>query len=500
MALARQTFDHDSPSAPTRTIGALLGASGVSHPPLQVIGTLSGTSSSDGSFSDANGYGQIAYDSSGYMYVADYSNNRVQRFLKNSSGVWAFDSKFTSVVTVLGGGSSVSLVDIDRSVSPNQIHIASNDHYTASNWISVWSVADWPNLTTLNRLRQYGANAASSTANRSEEGLSLRVNGTTTVVTSFTTPFSIISWNNQTGALLVETTKGSAYGRFATDGSTYWNTNNGAEIGLRTYNPSTWVASTRLDSATANTFRPNRFYTGSCGTAFYYNGKVYGRDLIGTIHAWNSSSNAYLDVYALPGSLGPSNIETGLVGANQVTLNPLRQKADIVIDQDSCAWIVGWENNSDNANVNNCFLRAQPITSSVATWTKTDWSAGTNTLYSISVKGTLIAGEKYKIRIRKNSGSWTTITSDLLQDATTIQTPGTFTSGDTLTVELSLSTWDRLDGHATLYATKDKLSPTNVAVELVYNDSSADVYVPVPTAGFTGNQGATGQFIAVQGA
>jgi len=139
-----------------------------------------------------------------------------------------------------------------------------------------------------------------------------------------------------------------------------------------------------------------------------------------------------------------------------------------------------------------------PLLASTATWTKTDWSAGTNTIKAISLKGTNLSGEKFKIRLKKNSGSWETITPDLVQDEATLDW-ATFTTGDILTVELSLSTWDRLDGHATLTANRDKIAPTNVAVQVVYEDTEGDVYVPYASAGFKARQNATGAFKARQG-
>jgi hypothetical protein len=140
----------------------------------------------------------------------------------------------------------------------------------------------------------------------------------------------------------------------------------------------------------------------------------------------------------------------------------------------------------------------QPISAATATWSKTDWSTGTNTIKAIGIKGTNIAAEKFKVRYRKNAGSWFTVTPDLMLDEASLDEV-TFTSGDTAEFELSFDLWNRLDGHASFYAVRDKLPPTNVALQVIYEDTEGDVYVPYATPGFRVKQNATGAFKATQG-
>jgi hypothetical protein len=167
MALASQVFDHDTPSAPTRAGGMLLDSAGVSHPPLQTLGSLTANSSADGEFSTSGlGYGQLDYDSAGRLYVMDTGNNRVQRFAKNASGVWAYDSKATTITTSLGGGGNPVLLAIDRAA--NEIHLAAYDQYVDSTWIKVFSLAGWPTLGSA--VRSYGSNSSSNAAGKIDIG------------------------------------------------------------------------------------------------------------------------------------------------------------------------------------------------------------------------------------------------------------------------------------------------------------------------------------------
>ncbi len=491
MALARQTFDHDSPSAPTRALGMLLGTSGVTHPPVQTIGILTGTSSADGSFSDATGYGQIDYDSAGYMYIADTDNNRVQRRVKNAAGAWVHESLVASMGTLLGGGSAVCIVAIDRSVSPNQIHVAAYNHNSVGAWISVWSVADWPNLTTINRLRQYGSNAGSDIAGRAFLGAALTIDDTYAVITSLASPFRVLVYNHLTGALIAQETQSSTYG-FTTDGNDNWYSvaNAGVETGLWSYNIQTMAGIARLDSAGVNPPRRDRFAVMFGGYPSYYSGRIYLRDYLGRGMAFEPDGD-YVDDFIWPGALGSGNFVAGHSGQS-ANSNAIGSKSNVIVDADGVAWYVAWSANADNA-ASQSFLTAWPMSTSTATWTKNDFSAGTNTIKSLSLKGTLLAGEKYKIRLRKNAGAWTTVTSDLLQDESVLDFE-TFTSGDALTVELSISAWDRQDGATGLTATRDKLSPANVAVQMIYEDTVGDVYVPYVSPGFKGKHGGTGAF------
>jgi len=499
MALARQTFDHDSPSAPTRAAGMLLGSSGVTHPPLSTIGALSGTSSANGSFSDTEGYGHIDYDSSGYLYVFDSGNNRVQRFVHNATdGDFDYDSKLDGITTLVGGGSTnYGILAIDRTNA--QIHLTLGDYtQTSGAWISVWNLSDWPNLTTLNRVRQYGSNSSSSDASgRSYLGLSLAIDDTYAVVSSALSPFRTLRWNHQTGVLENQETQATTYSQFATDGAGNWWVGahaGAAEAGICKIDVTTLtIIGSRLDTASQTQWRSAQMpSTSAAPRPFYHGGRVYVVDYLGRISAWDAGTGAFVDDFVAPGSLGPSNTLTGAnSGSHQLAATIYRDKGRVIVVGDK-AYFVSWSHNASGTAAQ-CFLAVYPLATSTAAWTKTDWSAGTNTIKAISIKGTSLSGEKFKIRLRKNAGAWTTITPDLVQDEGTLDFE-TFTSGDTLTVELSLSTWDRLDGHATLFATRDKISPSEVAVQVVYEDTDGDVYVPYAAPGFRGKVGIQGAY------
>lgn len=483
----------------------LLGASGVTHAPLQTIGTLSGTSSSDGSFNDVEGYGGMDFDSSGNLYVFDSGNNRVQKFTKNATtGIWAYVDKLTSVGTLIGGGSSTyGVLAIDRSTTPNQIHLTYGDYSAASNWVSVWSLGDWPSLTTLNRLRQWGANSgAANIAGRSFLGISLAVDSTYAVVSSAISPFRLLRWNHVTGVLQNEETQGAAYSQFVTDGAGNWwsGSQSGAtEVGLWKMNVETFTGISRLDEASQSQNRRNQFYSSSGGPRpLYHNGRIYARDGIGRVQGW-STDGTHLDDFFSSGALGASNLLTGGHSPSHATAGVIYRDKGVIVTVGDKVDYIQWAHNA-NGSASQCFLMVYPLQTSTATWTKTDWSSGTNTIEAIVLTGTHLSGEKCKIRLRKNAGSWVTLTMADLLNSSSYSTLGTFTDGDTLTFELSLSTCDRLDGAATLTATRDKFSPANVNAKMYYDDTAATTFTPTATASFKAKIGASGAFKArIQG-
>jgi hypothetical protein len=499
MALQTQVFDHDTPSAPVRAGGMLLDSAGVKLSPHHTIGTFAGASSSDGSFSDSTGQGQIDYDSAGYLYVADTLNNRVQRFAISASGIWVYESKLGSLTTLLGGGTSPNLLAIDR--SRNEIHLAANDHYTASNWISVWSLADWPNLTTLNRVRQYGANANSNVADRAYAGYTLTIDSTYAVVASAFSPFRQLRWNHVTGALQNQDASSIKKGKWTTDGAGNWWTSIGfgsAGVGLYKADPSTFATGTKIDTTSSSSYWRRARMTGGAPLApVYHDGKVYCRGYLGDWLAWSAADNSFLDLHSSPGPLGASNAAVGQSGWARSS-DVLLGRAGIAVDANGCAWLVCWSQNADNT-ADQSFLVAWPLSTATATWTKNDWSAGTNTLKSLLIGGEHLSGEKWKARIRKNSGSWITFTSEDLLTQAFFDSVGTFTEGDTLTLEISLSTNDRLDFASGLTFCRDKISPQNVFVQLGYEDDAATNFVPQATGAFLAKLGGSGAFKAKLG-
>lgn len=480
-------INHNTPAAPTRSGGMLLGASGVSAPPLQILGITTGPSSADGNFNDSGlGYGQISYDSTGKIYICDRGNVRIQRFTKNSSGVWLVDSKFINVTTALGGGSNVLLLDIDR--TRNEIHVGAYDHYTASNWISVWSLADWPNLTSGNRVRQYGANANSDIVARSNSGRSLRIDSTFAVVTSYSSPYRILVWNHVTGVLVFEETQSNRYAQFETDQNGNWwcsGESGAAENGLYKIDISNLTNISRLDTSIYNShWRAKRFFTAYEHSPFYYNGKIYARDYYGRVFGFNSENNQYIDTYIDPGSLEPNNLFTGKSSGQPSNSESIRDKCAVIVDSDSCAWLVVWQHGADNTATQD-YLGLWPLSVSSAVWSNSTWPDGENTISGIALDGVNLSAEKYQIKIRKNSGTWYTVKAGSLNGSaftTAISGLGTFQNGDQLDLEIDLSTWDRLDGNASLGAVRDKLSPSNVNAVLLYTNSNDDNPLPASTA------------------
>ena len=486
MGLATQLFNHASPATPTLTKGMMLGASGVTHPPLQVVGAVSGFLSTNGNFTDAFGNGQIDYDNSGYMYVADTTNNRVQRFIKSSvTGAWSYDSKCDSLNS-LGSAVSTPMVAIDR--TRDQIHIASNAQNATGTLVGVWALSSWPSLTVGNRVRSYGTASGSNGAGNLRAPVCLTIVGDFAILCSSTGDYRVIKYNHTTGSLVAEDTNSLWKARFAAnaDGSKYYSGAQATdtELGLWAMNTSTLAGTTRLDSTSGGTYyRRGSLQQSSGGDAsdlVHYGGRIYVRSFDGgRVQAWETSGDTFVDEFLWAGGAGSS--ESYGLAAGFKPSNIQQMKIGVAAHPTLADDFVAWASNAQNTNSQQSFLLVWPMSTATATWTQTDWSTGTNTLSGILLDGVNLSAEKFKVRLRKNSGSWITARAGSLSGtafATAISGLGTFTSGDTLTVELSLSTWDRLDGHATLTATHDKLSPSNVSMQLVYEDDAANVYVP----------------------
>jgi len=492
MSISVVSFDQSSSWSFTN--GAALSTNGIKHPSLQSIGILTGASSADGSFSDTNGFGQVDYDSAGYAYVGDYANNRVQRFVL-TNGVWTYDSKVSSIGTLVGGGSNSPLVAIDR--SRNQIHIANSDHFTASNWISVWSLTNWPTLTTGNRIRQYGANSSTDVAGRAMSGFGLAIDDTYAVVSSGSSPYRQLRWNHVTGALQNESNAGIIKSKWTTDGSGNWWYCIGfgsANAGVYKADPSTFAAGTRLDTAAvSNYWRRNRFTGGAPLCPVYSNGKVYARGYLGDTLAWNSD-NSFSDEYVPTGPLGSSGEVKGGSGW-AVNSSSASGKSGLVVDQNNQSWLWAWCANADNT-ASQCFYIAWPMTTSTATVTYiiTDDTA---TLKQLLLSGVNLSADKCRISWKKNSGSYHALTLDKASKSGEISALGdhTFVINDTVTFKVELSTWDRLDGNSSFNAVRDKLAPTDVRLNAVF-DTSGDLIVNTVTPSFTARMGDSVSFRA----
>lgn len=494
MALALQAFDHQTPSVPTLSRGMLLGASGVSAPPIQTIGNMLATSSANGSFNDILGLSQMA-SYGGYLYVADKDNLRWQRFSKGATGLFTYDSKLASS-SALGSSLAADLIAIDQSRA--QIHLASSGQNIAGTWIGVWNLSDWPNLTTGNRVRSYGTQSGSNGSGNARAAQAMTIVGDITYVVSSAGDLRLLAWNHTTGSLVAEATRTFISLRFASDGTRYYSgSQSGVDAGLVRMNPATLANTARLDQplpAGLRYTRQNYFYGGNdILDLLCYGSRLYGRCIRdGRIFVYDTTTDLFVDEFAWNG--GASATETyGHAPGEFFALQIPYGKMGLYLHNDTSKSddLLAWSGNA-RGTAQQSFLTVWPLTTATATWTKNDFSTGTNTIKAISLQGTQLSGEKYKIRLRKNAGAWVTVLPSQVCDLTQLSSVGTFTSGDTLTVELSLSVADRLDGHASLVFCRDKLTPTNVSLRLTYEDTAADVFVPQQTGSFSGAIGDTG--------
>lgn len=501
MALQLQAFDHQTPAAPTLRKGMLLGASGVSAPPLQTVGTRTSVSSSaNGDFADILGKGQIAYDSSGRMYVGNTSNNRVDRFTKNASGIWVWDSS-CSALNALGANVSLELVAID--LSRNQIHLASSAQ-NAAGFIGVWDLGLWPGLTTLNRNRSYGTQSGSNGSGNARTAMCLTLIGDFAIVCSSAGDYRVLKINHVTNTLVAEDTNTLWKARFSAnaDGSKYYSGAQASdtELGLWLMNTATLVGSSRLDSgspAGVNYTRRNNLVQGVGGDivdTVYYNGRIFVRLLrAGRVVAFRTSDDLFDDEFLWAGGMGASEC-FGHAPGDMFSPQIQQAKLGVVVGGDSQSDdLVAWSSNAQNTSQQS-FLTVWPMSTALATWSKSDWSTGTNTIKRIVIQGTNLSGEKFKLRLRKNSGDWVTVLPSQLRDEAILASAGTLTQGNTLDVELNLNAFERQDGHATAKATRDKLTPTNVSLDLVYEDTAGDVYVPYASGALKAKFGGQGAF------
>lgn len=487
MGVRTQRFDHLLPAPPVCTKGMRAGASGVSAPPLQTIGLMTATSAADGSFSDTQGHGQIDYDTAGYLYVADPGNQRVQRFTKSAvTGAYAYDSK-CSALNALGSAVTLNLCAIDR--TRNQIHLASSSQILTGTWVSVYNLTDWPNLTSGNRVRQYGTNASAPGSGNARTGIGLTLVGDHAYVVSAASDFRVLKWNILTGALVAQQTKSAAAARIASDGTRFYAGSQGnTEVGVWRFNETTLVGITRLDSNLPSGFRytrRNRFLlNGDCLDLIHHKGLIYARESgHSRIFAYDPLTDTFVDEFAWPG--GASLTETfGHFPGEMFSLAVAGGKLGSYVPPDDTRSddLMVWSGNGGPAlNAQTSFLTVWPTSIATATWVFSEWSAEPSTIKVFSVAGKDLSAEKMRVRAKKDGGAWVVFTLDQLLDESRWATLGTFVEGNILTIELDLCAWFRLDGHSVLVATRDKLAPQNVIGRLEWDDPAADVFVPQPT-------------------
>ncbi len=505
MAKVSQAFNHNTPAAPTLTGGMLLGSSGVTHPPLLLLGDPSAAGSADTAFNDGSGLGQFDTDSDGNLYICDNANFCIKKYTFNATtGTYTYQSKVTSLSAFGSGSVFPTLLAIDKSVSPNQIHLGARTQFIDNTWIGVWPITAWSaGISVGTRLRSYGSNSASDVAQKARQGETLTIDATYAVVTSASSPNKNIRWNHLTNTFMNEESQSSTYARFATDGAGKWWSGanvSGSEVGLHEIDVTTFTGVARLDGtgpAGQQNYRRGRSLTpGNFGQGpAYHGGRVYWRLIYGGVLAFDATTRAPLDEFLWAGALQSGNYNAGAAPSTMNSGTAVINAKHQFVTTPGSDYYVAWGSNADNDAATQSHLLLWPVSTTTATWTKTDWSSGTNTLQGLYLDGSDLAAAKCKVRLRKNSGAWITLVAGLFTGSaftTAIATLGTFTAGDTLTVELSLSIWNRLDGHATLTATRDKLSPSNVHAELLYNDTAADI--STPTAAFTVEVGGTPSF------
>lgn len=485
MATTVLKFDHTD--SPVLSRGAKLGAAGVSHPSLLNIGLMDNLYATDGNFSAVFLDSQIDYDNDGYLYVADYTNGRIQRFVKNASGAWVYDSK-VSTITALGSPGAVAIVAIDR--TRDQIHIAAEGQNVDNTWIGVWDLATWPNLTVANRVRSYGSNSASNVLNKAQVGKNLTLVGDLAFVMSSSGNLRGLVWNHVTGAVVGQRTSTGTQTRFVGDSglARYYGSGiqtTGTTPGLHRVDPTTLNSISRVDTNVADV-QSRRGRVSNFASSLKLNdlgvhgGRVYVREYA-RLSAYVMATDTYLDDFmhegpagtaAFQGFLGHARFESAGYGRFGFWVSPSEDYSDEIIL---------WQNNADNS-ASQSWLGCLPISVSSAYWNYADFSInGTSSLKRIIAIGENLSAEKARLSWRKNGGAWNTVGLVEATDPDTFTAYGaaaTFTSEDEVDFRIEMSTWDRLDGHATRYAVADKASPEDVFLLVELEDPD---YVTVPS-------------------
>jgi hypothetical protein len=483
--------NHNTPAVPTLAGGAFLDSAGVSHAPLRRIGDVLAGSGS-GAFSIGGfGFGQHASDSQGRYYAVDTANNRLQQF--DADGNHLATRTATQLV---GSNVTLHLLDIDR--TRNELHVGAGDVVVTGTHISVYDLSlGFSTLDTTNRSRTYGS-SGSVGSGITTAARALTVFGENSVIVSSSGARKVVIRNHLTGALVAELDwSGGAY-RFAYANSKLFGGgvgNTGTLPGLREIDLSLGSVA-RLDP-TGVSYADNRWGAISLASSAFkifdaigYNNKIYIKET-GTyrVIAWDAVTGLFSDVYWTPDSEPTSTMQVGGIGGS---LSPTGlallhgNKLGICVGADSSKsdYLFSWAASVDGT-ADQAYLTGVPLSTSTVTWTKTSWSTGTNVLRSISLSGEY-SSENTRIRLRKNSEAWVTCLISQLQDATLLASVGNFSGDDVLTIEVSFSVWERLDGHATLKAVRNKRPPKNVALKFHYTDSAAVSFVPEPTGAFTG--------------
>lgn len=503
MAKATQVFNHSSPSVPTLTKGMMLGASGVSAPTLRIVGTIAAAGASNGQFNDQLGRGQFDYDSEGNLWICNLSNNAFEKWTRNViTGDYAFSARYTTL-NALGSALACDLIAVDRTRTPNQLHVASSVQTAVATAIGVWDISASGPYTVANRVRSYGTFSGSNGTGNARAPLGLTLSGDFAYLVSSAGDMRLLKINHTTNTLITEATRATlGNARFAgTESAMFTGGQLGTDLGLRKTNVSTLAPSARVDSDFVSGYRYTRrgvlnYGTGGdlCDIAVY-DGRVYVRMREGgIIQAWNTADNSFSDEFLSPGGNGPNGENYGAAPGQMFTNAIQYAKIGFCAHPTLSDDFLAWSGNAQTSTQPQNFLNAYPVSIATATWVYSGWSAGINTLQSLLPDGTNLAAEKHKARLRKNGGTWYTLVAGQFSGAAfaaAISGLGTFTGDDELEVEGSLSTWARLDGHATKVACVDKLPPTNVNYLLGYDDSAGDVYVPYPSSGFQGRAGGT---------
>jgi hypothetical protein len=474
-----------------------LGTSGVSAPSLRIVGTIAAAGSANGQFNDQLGRGQFDYDSDGNLWICNLTNNAFEKWTRHATtGEYSFHSSY-STADALGSSVACDLIAVDR--ARDQIHVASSAQTATGTAVGVWARTASGPYTVASRVRSYGTFSGSNGSGNARVPFGLTLSGDFAYVVSSAGDLRLLKWNHTSGALVAEATRATlGNARFAgSEAAMYAGAQVGVDLGLRQMNVATLAASARLDNNWVSGFRYTRRSVLHLGTGadlcdlIVFDGYIYVRMREGgIIQAWKVADNSFADEYLWPGGNGTSGENyghaPGQMFTNAIQLGKIGACAHPTLSDDFLAW----SGNAETSTQTQCFLNAYPVSIATATWIKSDFSAGTNTLQFLQVMGANLGSEKYKLRLRKNSGSWITFTSEDLADESFFASVGTFTEGDSLTVELSLSTWHALDFNG-LSAVRSKIPPTDVSVRLVFDDSEGDVFVPYPSSGFQGRAGGT---------
>lgn len=508
------TFDHSSPSVPTLTKGARLTASGVAPPSPSFMGNLAAVGSGNDQFGDGRGYGQMAYDASGRIYICDTDSNReIKRFVWNSgTRKFEYDSKVSASSALGASVNPICLV-----IHSGTLYLAAYNQAASGTWIRYWNNVEslWPNLTVANSSGAFGSNSTGADSSGVlGNGATLSIGLVGGVLSALACGVGsnnrVILWRVSDGAVLVQAAPaGVARYRhiIGSDGKLYGGNVlfSGALPGLHEINAANLTASVLalFTSFSLSTTYWQRKQRGSAtgGVSFLsdlieHDGLLYLRETNpALLHAWLVSDRSYVKQMLRAGFDESDSVSNSFAGPNQFLGNQIQGRLGSHIGPSAQPdHLLFWAWHSPNDSIQ-AYIKAIPTSVSTATWTYTGpWHAQGSTLNRVFLNG--LSGKQGRIRARKNAEAW--VTKSIAEAAVDGAFALSLSGSDTVDIQVLMSTFYDLSVYepesltlTTKRSAESPFTPSDIHAIADFTESG-EIFVPVQTGALVGRASAIG--------